>query len=95
MSAPDITRVGDTVDRLGEGPVWDHETQCLFWVDSLAGILRRLHPASGARHDVTVPAPIGSFTLTTRGDAILCVLTAIVDVDAVWHVKEVEPRLAA
>lgn len=34
---------------------------------------------------------------STQNDenAILCVLTAIVDVDAVWHVKEMEPRLAA
>ena len=36
MHAADIriTRVGTTRDRLGEGPIWDAETRCLFWIDS-------------------------------------------------------------
>lgn len=66
-----ITRVGTTVDRLGEGPIWDAESACLFWIDSLAGIVRRLDPVSGERQDFPVPAPIGSLSLCRSGGAVL------------------------
>lgn len=66
-----ISRVGATKDRLGEGPIWDAETGCLFWIDSLGGIVHRLDPASGARQDYIVPAPIGSMSLCRSGGAIL------------------------
>jgi sugar lactone lactonase YvrE len=66
-----ITRIGTTKDRLGEGPVWDAATQRLFWIDSLAGILHELDPATGVRQDHAVPAPIGSFALRREGGAVL------------------------
>jgi L-arabinonolactonase len=66
-----ITRVGTTRDRLGEGPIWDAETQCLFWIDSLAGVVHRLDPVSAERQDYAVPAPIGSMSLCRSGGAIL------------------------
>ncbi len=73
MHAADIriTRVGTTRDRLGEGPIWDAETRCLFWIDSLAGVVHRLDPVSGERQDCAVPAPIGSMSLCRSGGAIL------------------------
>ena len=66
-----ITRVGTTKDRLGEGPIWDAESQRLFWLDSLAGTIHRLDPVSGERQDYAVPAPIGSMSLCRSGGAIL------------------------
>lgn len=66
-----ITRVGTTVDRLGEGPIWDAETQCLYWLDSLAGTLHRLDPETGAHQAVAVPAPVGSMSLRQGGGAVL------------------------
>ncbi len=66
-----IARIGNTKDRLGEGPIWDAETRCLFWIDSLAGTIHRLNPATGERRDYTVPAPIGSISLCRSGGAIL------------------------
>ncbi len=66
-----IDRVGDSTDRLGESPVWSVGEQCLYWVDSLAGVLHRLHPASGQRQDMAVPAPVGSFGLCQSGGAVL------------------------
>jgi len=66
-----ISRVGTTKDRLGEGPIWDAETQCLFWIDSLGGAIHRFDPVSGARQDYAVPAPIGSMSLCRSGGAIL------------------------
>lgn len=66
-----ISRVGTTRDRLGEGPIWDAETGCLHWIDSLAGIVHRFDPVSGERQDFSVPAPIGSMSLCRSGGAIL------------------------
>lgn len=66
-----INRIGGTIDRLGESPVWSAAEACLYWVDSLAGLLHRLHPASGRRDSFAVPAPIGSFGLCQGGGAVL------------------------
>lgn len=66
-----ITRVGATKDRLGEGPIWDAETQRLFWIDSLGGTIHRLDPISGERQDFAVPAPVGSMSLCRSGGVIL------------------------
>ncbi|WP_431283665.1 SMP-30/gluconolactonase/LRE family protein [Humitalea sp. 24SJ18S-53] len=66
-----IERVGTTQDRLGESPVWSARDGLLYWVDSLAGILHRLDPATGLRADFAVPAPVGSFALCHDGGAIL------------------------
>ncbi len=66
-----IDRVGDTRDRLGESPVWSAREARLYWVDSLAGVLRRLDPATGARESFEVPPPVGSFALRRDGGVIL------------------------
>ena len=66
-----IDRIGDTKDRLGESPVWSAREGCLYWVDSLAGLLHRLHLESGRREAFAAPAPIGSFGLCRGGGAVL------------------------
>ena len=68
---PRIGRVGGTRDLLGESPVWDDATRSLCWIDSLAGLIRRLDPASGALDEFQVPAPIGSMALRRDGSAML------------------------
>ncbi|MBR0825129.1 SMP-30/gluconolactonase/LRE family protein [Bradyrhizobium manausense] len=70
MSAPHITRVGATKDQLGESPVWDHRAQLLYWIDSLAGLIRRWSPASSALEAFEVAAPIGSMALRKGAGAI-------------------------
>jgi sugar lactone lactonase YvrE len=66
-----ISRIGGTRDQLGESPVWDERTQSLYWIDSLAGLIHKLSPASGASEEFQVPAPIGSLALTHGGGAVL------------------------
>ena len=70
-TTPRITRIGATTDQLGESPVWDDCTQSLHWIDSLAGLIRRLSPATAAIEEFPVPAPIGSMALAPNGDAVL------------------------
>ncbi|MBR1132034.1 SMP-30/gluconolactonase/LRE family protein [Bradyrhizobium iriomotense] len=67
MSAVRITRIGATKDQLGESPVWDERGRRLYWIDSLAGLIHRLDPVTGAAEQFDVPAPIGSLAL--RGDS--------------------------
>jgi sugar lactone lactonase YvrE len=76
-----IERVGNTKDRLGESPVWDAAAQCLWWVDSIEGVLHRLDPATGAHRALAVPAPVGSFGLRRAGGVILALQHGFVRCD--------------
>ena len=71
MSSPHIRRVGHTKDQLGESPVWDDRAEQLYWIDSLAGAIHRLDPATGELRDFHAPAPIGSMVLRRDGGAML------------------------
>jgi L-arabinonolactonase len=71
MSSPRIRRIGDTRDQLGESPVWDDRTQRLYWIDSLAGTIHRLDPATGELRNFQAPAPVGSMVLRRDGGAML------------------------
>ncbi|UWU79469.1 SMP-30/gluconolactonase/LRE family protein [Bradyrhizobium huanghuaihaiense] len=71
MSAVRIRRLGVTRDLLGESPVWDERRQRLYWIDSLAGLIHALDPATGATEQFSVPAPIGSLALRGDGGTVL------------------------
>jgi L-arabinonolactonase len=71
MTAEHLIRIGRTHDRLGESPVWDDRSQSLIWIDSLAGLIRKLNTVTGALEEFHVPAPIGSMALRDDGGAIL------------------------
>ncbi len=72
-----IERVGETIDLLGEGPLWDVAEQALYWVDSRGAKIRRLDWATGARRDWAVPDMIGSMALREGGGAILALRTGV------------------
>ena len=44
---PALQRIGTQTDILGESPVWDDRTQCLYWVDIRRPAIRRLQADSG------------------------------------------------
>jgi sugar lactone lactonase YvrE len=60
-----VRRIGDSKDLLGESPCWDARASAIWWIDSLAGAVRRLtveqEPAGEQIH--RVPAPVGSIAL--------------------------------
>ena len=70
MTAMEIRRVGETKDLLGESPCWDARAQALCWIDSLAGTLRRLWPASGKAEQHGLPAPLGSIAPCESGAVV-------------------------
>ena len=69
MNTPTIA--SPTRDLLGECPLWDTRDQCLYWVDSKAPLVRRLHLASGARTEWRVSGDVGSIALTESGRILM------------------------
>ncbi|NDZ14828.1 gluconolaconase [Variovorax sp. WS11] len=68
--AIEIRRIGDTKDLLGESPCWDAPAGALCWIDSLAGTLRRMRPATGAIEQHSLPAPVGSIAPCESGAVV-------------------------
>ncbi|MCV3271858.1 SMP-30/gluconolactonase/LRE family protein [Roseobacter sinensis] len=63
-------------NHLGEGPVWDVQTQCLYWVDSTGRrvgnhAIWRLDPASGDVDSWPLDRDVGAMALRENGTAIL------------------------
>ncbi len=71
------TRVGCVVDaraRVGESPVWDAESNRLFWVDILECRLSALELGSGAVRSWSLPAAVGSIALCAAPDRVAVAL---------------------
>ena len=62
-----IERVGETIDLLGEGPLWDVAEQALYWVDSRGPTIHRLDWATGERCDWDVPEGHGGARHAAHG----------------------------
>lgn len=81
IMAARIQRIGDTQDLLGESPVWDEINNCLCWIDSVAGIIRRLDFKDETLHDLRLPSPIGSIALAQNNTAIVALKQSFVLLD--------------
>src|SRR5215469_1617869 len=68
-----IERIGNTMDQIGEGPVWDGAEGALYRIDAEKGEIFRLDPSTGNVRSWTVkPARhVGSFALRKGGGAVL------------------------
>lgn len=60
-----------SADMLGESPVWDPQSQRLFWVDVVNRKVRALHLASGTENSWTTPSAVGSIGLAPNESLIL------------------------
>jgi sugar lactone lactonase YvrE len=58
-------------DMLGESPVWDPQSQRLFWVDVVNRKVRALDPASGKETSWLTPSAVGSIGLAPNQSLIL------------------------
>ena len=61
----EIERIGSIKNALGEGPLWDHQQQRLFWVDSLKGCIYCLDQTEEVTH-WQLPQMIGSLAVVTE-----------------------------
>lgn len=56
---------------LGEGPLWDHRSGTLFWVDIKQPAIWRLNPASGEHGRIDVPERVGFIAMTPDPDTVV------------------------
>lgn len=68
-----VEPVLDARAELGEGPVWDHDAACLYFVDIERGLVHRHDPATGALRTYSVGAMVGAVALTDAGDLVLAI----------------------
>jgi L-arabinonolactonase len=76
-----ITRLDVPQCSVGEGPVWDVQDQCLYWIDILEKAVFRLDPASGATRRWSVPDIIGSMAIRKGGGAIVALANGVHTLD--------------
>lgn len=68
---PQIEPVSTEPCLLGEGPVWDDRSGCVFWVDIKNPAIHSLHLASGARRRWPMPARIGAIGMMNDAAAFV------------------------
>lgn len=73
----DVELVQDAHAELGEGPVWDHRSGELIWVDILAGVVHRLDPSSGVDRPLAVGQPVGAVCLRRAGGYVVALRDGI------------------
>lgn len=56
---------------LGEGPCWDGDAQCLWWLDIFAQAIHRYDPKTGHNETIHTPARPGSLALRRSGDLVV------------------------
>lgn len=62
--------VAQTHDILGEVPMWDVETQRLWWTDIEGRVLRRVDPITGIFESWDLPQRLGSYALRAAGGLV-------------------------
>jgi sugar lactone lactonase YvrE len=76
-----IARLDVPQCSVGEGPVWDVQTQQLYWIDILEKAVYRLDVASGATRSWSVPNIIGSMAIRKDGGAIVALANGVHTLD--------------
>jgi L-arabinonolactonase len=77
----EIEVVTPTRDELGECPLWDPNSQSVFWIDSHRHLVRRHTPSSGACREWKLPSAIGSIALCESGRLMVALAREFVYLD--------------
>jgi sugar lactone lactonase YvrE len=72
-----VRRIGDTIDILGEGPVWDVQEQAFYWLDIRGCLVQRYDWSSGRTQSWTLPEMVGSLAIRERGGLLLAMRSSI------------------
>jgi sugar lactone lactonase YvrE len=77
---PDIRRISDIRNTVGETPVWSAAEQALYWIDCEgAPELLRWDARSGAVKRWPMPERIGGFVLKAKGGALVVLASGLFD----------------
>lgn len=68
-------------NQLGEGPVWDQDTESVLWVDILAAQVHRHHVAGGTTTVLPVGQEVGALVPRTAGGLALAVRDGFATMD--------------
>lgn len=94
----DVELVVDAHAEVGEGPMWDPVTQCLFWVDIPHGLIHRFSPTTGADTTIELGRPVSVVVRRECGGFVLGVpegFAALSEDGEVTLLAEVEADLPA
>jgi sugar lactone lactonase YvrE len=67
--------------ELGEGPIWNADKQCLYWIDILANKLHIYEPETQQNRTIDVGQPIGTVVPRTSGGVIVALRDGIACLD--------------
>jgi sugar lactone lactonase YvrE len=73
VSVHDAELVLDAQAELGEGPVWDSVSSCLYFVDILRAHVHRFDPQTGALQAFDVGQFVGAVAIAESGELMLAV----------------------
>ena len=94
----EITCVVDAKAELGEGTLWDPETQVLWWIDIWGRLIHRFTPATGLDETWEAPEYLGCLGLRTKGGLILTMVSGFHFFDPLTgrfdHIADPEANLA-
>lgn len=76
-----IARLDVPLCSVGEGPVWDVQSQQLYWIDILEKAVYCLDPVSGRTRRWSVPNIIGSMAISQDGNAIVALANGVYRLD--------------
>ena len=69
----EVRRIGDTLDTLGEGVIWDDHYEKLWWVDIKAPAVRCWDSRNDAVRSWQLRESVGSLALRRAGGVLLAV----------------------
>ena len=72
-SPANVELVLDARAEIGEGPVWDHREQRLYWLDVTRGIVHSFDVESGSDESFEVGQHVGALALRRTGGFVLAV----------------------
>jgi sugar lactone lactonase YvrE len=92
-----IEKVGDIICTLGEGPVWNQETESIFWVDILQGNIHQYCNTTKEYKSLNTGQMVGSICLHTSHQLIAALENGFATIDLeneiITHIADPENDL--
>ena len=66
---------------LGEGPLWDREDRCLYWVDIKGCVVHRFDPATGRDTRWPTPETVGPSSAANGAASVLALRSGFHSLD--------------